>query len=316
MPAVTICEVGPRDGLQNIDALLPVAVRARLIERLAAAGARRIEAVSFVHPRLVPNMASAEDVVAELAPETAARCSGLVLNARGYERLQATALGGVRFAVAVSDTSNRRNSNASAAAGLAEAVEVLSAARAAGRATGVVLATSFGCPFEGEVDPGAVLAAAELLAAAGVDEIVFADTIGVAVPRQVRAIVPAALELGPAIGVHMHNTRNTGYVTTYAAIEAGARIVDASIGGLGGCPFAPGATGNIATEDLVYALERDGIATDLDLPALIETAAWLASVLRRPLDGQLHRAGTFPPAAELNRACAPIRQPRERIRPA
>jgi hydroxymethylglutaryl-CoA lyase len=310
MRSVTICEVGPRDGLQNTDGALPVAVRARLIERLAAAGAHRIEGVSFVHPQLVPNMALAEEVVAELAPETAARCWGLVLNARGYERLAATALGGVRFTFAVSNTFNRRNSNASAAAGLAEAIEVVSAARAAGLATGVVLATAFGCPFEGEVDPGAVLAAAEEIAAAGVDEIVLADTIGVAVPRQVRALVPPALELGPAIGVHMHNTRNTGYLTTFAAIEAGAGIVDASIGGLGGCPFAPDASGNIATEDLVYVLEREGIATGLDLDSLTDTARWLARVLRMPLAGQVHRVGGAP---GVNTAPAPIRQPRERI---
>jgi hydroxymethylglutaryl-CoA lyase/(R)-citramalyl-CoA lyase len=170
------------------------------------------------------------------------------------------------------------------------------AARARGIRTGVVLATAFGCPFEGEVDPGVVVDAAAELAEAGVDELIFADTIGVAVPRQVRQIVPRALALGPTLGVHMHNTRNTGYLTTFAAIEAGAGIVDAALGGLGGCPFAPNATGNVATEDLVYALEREGIRTGVDLDRLLETVAWLEPQLAGPLDGQLHRAGRFPPA--------------------
>jgi hydroxymethylglutaryl-CoA lyase len=294
---VIVCDVGPRDGLQSAGTALPAAVRARLVERLAAAGVPRIEAASFVHPERVPAMAGAEEVVAALSPATAARSWGLVLNRRGYERLAVTALGGVRVTVAVSDAFNRRNAGASAADGLAAAVEIVSAARVAGLATGVVLATAFGCPFAGEVDTRAVLAAARQVAAAGPEEIVFADTIGVAVPRQVRALVPPALDLAPAIGVHMHNTRNTGYLTTYAAIECGARVVDASIGGIGGCPFAPGATGNIATEDVVYALDREGVATGVGIASLLETASWLREALGVPLDGQLHQAGTFPPAA-------------------
>jgi isopropylmalate/homocitrate/citramalate synthase len=297
VPKVIVCDVGPRDGLQSAGTALPAAVRAGLVERLAAAGVPRIEAASFVHPERVPAMAGAEELVAALSPATAARSWGLVLNRRGYERLAVTALGGVRVTVAVSDAFNRRNAGASAADGLAAAVEIVSAARVAGLATCVVLATAFGCPFAGEVDTRAVLAAARQVAAAGPDEIVFADTIGVAVPRQVRALVPPALDLAPAIGVHMHNTRNTGYLTTYAAIECGARVVDASIGGIGGCPFAPGATGNIATEDLVYALDREGVATGVGMASLLETASWLREALGVPLDGQLNRAGTFPPAA-------------------
>jgi hydroxymethylglutaryl-CoA lyase/(R)-citramalyl-CoA lyase len=291
---VTICEVGPRDGLQNHPRVLPVPVRVELIERLAASGLPCIEAVSFVHPERVPAMAAAEDVLAAARVDPRTRMTALLLNARGFERFGSTGLRELRFTFAVSDTFNRRNANASAAEGRAAAVAVVRAARAHGIRTGVVLATAFGCPFEGEVDPGVVVDAAAELADAGVDELIFADTIGVAVPRQVRQIVPRALALGPTLGVHMHNTRNTGYLTTFAAIEAGAGIVDAAVGGLGGCPFAPDATGNVATEDLVYALEREGIRTGVDLDRLLETVTWLEPQLAGPLDGQLHRAGRFP----------------------
>jgi hydroxymethylglutaryl-CoA lyase/(R)-citramalyl-CoA lyase len=294
MSHVTVCDVGPRDGLQNGPAPLPVHVRAELVERLAAAGLPRVETVSFVNPERVPTMARAEDVVARLRRDSSTRCSGLVLNQRGFERLLGTDLDDVRFTFAISEAFNQRNANVSSAAGLGAAREVIGQARSAGMRTGVVLATAFGCPFEGEVDPGAVLDAAAQLADAGVEEIVFADTIGVAVPRQVRALVCAARRLGPEIGVHMHNTRNTGYVTSFAAIEAGAHVVDASVGGLGGCPFAPQATGNIATEDLVYALEREGVSTGVDLDRLMETASWIEGVVGRPVDGQLIRAGRFP----------------------
>lgn len=293
MSRLTVCEVGPRDGLQNIDHALPVPVRAELIERLARSGVPRIEAVSFVHPQRVPTMAGAEDVIDGLDAALVSHVAGLVLNGRGFERLVATGLHEVRFTFAVSDRFNQRNSNTSTTASLITAREVIHAAHERGLRAAVVLATAFGCPFAGEVDAGLVLEMAGDMAAAGADEIVFADTIGVAVPRQVRALVTPAMALGPAIGVHMHNTRNTGYMTTFSAVEAGVDVIDASIGGLGGCPFAPHASGNIATEDMVYALEREGLETGVDLDELLRTAEWLERFVPS-LDGQLHRAGRFP----------------------
>ncbi|MCW2997274.1 MAG: pyruvate carboxyltransferase [Solirubrobacterales bacterium] len=297
MNRLAICEVGPRDGLQNAAGTLPIATRAELIDRLAACGLPRIEAVSFVHPGRVPAMAGAEEVLGAVHRDADTRLAGLVLNERGYERFVDTDLDEVRFTFAVSETFNRRNSNTSTTAGLIAARNVIHAARAAGVRAVVVLATAFGCPFEGEVDAGVVIEFAADLALAGVDEIIFADTIGVAAPRQVRALVTPALGMGPAIGVHMHNTRNTGYVTTFAAVEAGVDVIDASIGGLGGCPFAPAASGNIATEDIVYALEREGVETGVDLDRLLQTAEWLSGVVDASLEGQLRRAGRFPPPA-------------------
>lgn len=298
MTRPVICDVGPRDGLQNIARTLPVGARAALVDRLARSGLPRIEAASFVHPARVPSMRGAEDVLRSIDPGCSSQIAGLVLNRRGFDRLAGTRVREVRFTLAVSDTFNRRNSNASTRASLVVAREVIGAAHERDLRAVVVLATAFGCPFEGEVDPGLVLHIGGDLARAGVNEIVFADTIGVAVPRQVRALVTPGLALGPAIGVHMHNTRNTGYVTTFAAVDAGVDVVDASIGGLGGCPFAPAATGNIATEDIVYALEREGVPTGIDLDELLRTVEWLQRMVRAPLDGQVSRAGPFPPPGQ------------------
>jgi isopropylmalate/homocitrate/citramalate synthase len=292
---VEIVEVGPRDGLQNAPVQLSPAQRADLCERLGAAGLTRIEAVSFVHPARVPRMAGAEDVVAALSDDVAARGVGLVLNERGLDRLLATRLPGVRFTLAVSDEFNRRNSNAPTAQLLAAARATLARARDAGLRTGVVLATSFGCPFAGEIDPGEAADVAAIVANADPDEIVFADTIGAAVPRQVRAVLERAAALEPPLGVHLHNTRNTGYANAHTAVEAGATILDTAVGGLGGCPFAPGATGNIATEDLAYMLAREGVDTGVDAEAVIETAHWLRDSTGLELDGQLHRVPRFPP---------------------
>jgi isopropylmalate/homocitrate/citramalate synthase len=294
--SVEIVDVGPRDGLQNAPVGLEPKQRAHLVAGLLAAGVGRVEAVSFVNPKRVPLMAGAEEVLAELDPEQVARCCGLVLNGAGYERLRATALQDMRFTVAVSNAFNERNSRASAVEGMAAAGAAIEAARAAGLRAGAVLATSFGCPFSGEVAAGRVLDFAEALVRAGASEIVFADTIGVAVPRQVRSILLPAAELGVPIGIHLHNTRGTGYSCAFAAYECGARIFDSSIGGLGGCPFAPGASGNIATEDLVYMFEREGISTGVDLAALLPLGAGLGRA-GLPLDSGLQRAGDFPTAA-------------------
>jgi isopropylmalate/homocitrate/citramalate synthase len=294
---VTICDVAPRDGLQNRPQTLEPAVRAELVDRIARAGLPRVEAASFVHPTAVPQMAGAEEVVAAIDPLPEVVYAGLVLNERGYDRLAATALGEVHFAFAASETFNRRNANASVDEGVAVAARVIARAHEDGRRTAVTIGASFGCPFEGAVDPGRVLELAAVLVEAGADEILFADTIGVAVPRQIRRIVGDASKLGKPIGVHLHNTRNTGIANAYAAVDAGVLLLESSLGGIGGCPFSPGATGNISTEDLVYLLHGEGIETGIDLGALIEVAVWLESVLGTPLEGQVYRAGTFAPVA-------------------
>jgi hydroxymethylglutaryl-CoA lyase/(R)-citramalyl-CoA lyase len=284
---VTLCDVGPRDGLQNESAVLAPAVRAELVSRLAAAGLPRVEAVSFVRDDLVPQMAGAEDVVAA-AERGRAELSGLVLNARGYERFAAARLDRLNGTLAATETFNRRNANA----GLEEAIERTQTVLAAGgRPTVATVSCAFGCPFEGEVDPGAVADLCERLDA---DELVLADTIGVATPRRVRRLVERVSILGRPVGFHGHNTRNTGYAAAWSALEGGAELLDASVGGLGGCPFSPEATGNVATEDVVWQLERDGVETGVDLDALVGVARWLEGVLGHPLDGYVHRAARFP----------------------
>jgi len=278
---IIVCDVGPRDGLQNErDNLAPV-IRAELVNRLAASGLPRIEAVSFVRDDRVPQMAGAEEVVAGIERRDGVDYAGLVLNEQGFERLRRTGLDRVNVTLAATDTFNRRNGNAT----LAEATERVRRILAqADRPTTATISVAFGCPFEGEVDPGAVVALAARLEA---DEIVLADTIGVATPSAVRSLV----ERVGAAGFHGHNTRNTGYANALAALEAGATVLDASIGGLGGCPYAPRATGNIATEDLVYLLEGEGVETGVDLDGLVEVSQWLESVLGRTLEGQVYRAG-------------------------
>ena len=293
----TICDVGPRDGLQNEEHHLEPQTRAELVNRLAAAGVARIEAVSFVNPARVPQMAGAEEVVAGIERRPGVVYAGLVLNERGYDRLVETDLDEVHFAFASTETFNRRNQNASPEESLDVAARIVDRAHGDGIRATVTIGTSFGCPFEGAVDPARVLGFGERAAAVGADEIVFADTVGVGVPRQVKEIVAEAVGLGPPVGVHLHNTRNTGYANAYAALEAGATVLDASVGGIGGCPFAPRATGNICTEDLVYMLHGEGVATGIDLDALISVAGWLESQLERQLPGQVYRAGAFEPVA-------------------
>ena len=294
---VTLCDVGPRDGLQNESTNLEPAVRAELVNRLAAAGVPRIEAVSFVNPKRVPQMAGAEEVVAGIEREPGVVYAGLALNERGYERLLATGLDEVHYAFAATETFNQRNSNASVEESLQAAERIVQRAHADGIRATVTIGASFGCPFEGAVDPGHVLELAARLVTGGADELVFADTIGVGVPHQARTLVTEGMKLGVPVGVHLHNTRNTGFANALAALEAGAALFDASVGGIGGCPFAPKATGNIATEDLVYLLAGEGVETGIDLDALIHVAEWLEGVLGRQLPGQVYRAGAFAPVA-------------------
>ena len=292
---MTICDVGPRDGLQNDDVVLEPAVRAELVDRLAAAGLPRIETVSFVNPARVPQMAGAEEVVAAIEPVEGVVYAGLVLNERGYDRFATTSLREAHFAFAVSEEFNQRNSGSSTEASVVAGERVVERAKADGIRVTVTFGTSFGCPFEGAIDPGRVLELASRFAAGGADELVFADTVGVGVPRQVRHLVGEGVKLGLPIGVHLHNTRSTGYANALVALESGATVLDASVGGIGGCPFAPRATGNIATEDLVYLLHGEGIETGIDLDRLVEVAAWLEGRLGRPLEGQVYKAGVFAP---------------------
>jgi len=294
---VTICDVAPRDGLQNDAKVLEPAVRTELVERLAAAGLPRIEAVSFVNPERVPQMAGAEEVVAGIERRDGVVYAGLVLNEKGYDRFRETVLDEVHAAFASTETFNRRNQNAAVEESLEMARRIVARAHEDGRRATVTIGASFGCPFEGAVDPGRVADLAAQLAEAGADEIILADTIGVAVPGMVRDLVGRAVQLPAPIGVHLHNTRNTGIANAFAAIEAGATMLDASVGGIGGCPFAPRATGNICTEDLVYLLHGEGIETGIDLDTLIEVAGWLEGVLERQLEGMVYRAGTFAPVA-------------------
>ena len=282
--ALTICDVGPRDGLQNESEALEPAVRAELVNRLAAAGVPRVEAVSFVRDDRVPQMAGAEEVVAGIERREGTEYSGLVLNERGYERFAATGLDRLNATLGATEEFNRQNGNASLDEAIARVDQILAAAQVPATVT---ISVAFGCPFEGRVDPGRV---AELAGRFDWAEVVLADTIGVAAPREVRALV----ERTRAAGFHGHNTRNTGYANALAALEAGATVLDASVGGLGGCPYAPRASGNVATEDLVYLLEHEGIETGVDLDALIAISTWLEGIFGRKLEGQLYRAGDFP----------------------
>jgi hydroxymethylglutaryl-CoA lyase len=308
-PSVEIVEVGPRDGLQNEKTLLPTRVKAELVRRAVEAGLRRIEVTSFAHPRLVPQMADAEAVMAAVTadgflPEGVDRNDvtyiGLVLNERGLDRALDTGVDEINVVVAASETFSQRNQNISVAAMLDAADAIAARAGKAGIGRSLVVSTAFGCPFEGEVPPDAVLAIADRALRAGYDEVAVADTIGVGVPRQVHRLVAAIRGLTGADAVrlraHFHNTRNTGYANALAAAEDGVGALDASLGGIGGCPFAPNATGNIATEDLDYLLTRSGWTTGLRLEGLSTTGTWIAAQLSITAPALLGRAGPFPPS--------------------
>jgi hydroxymethylglutaryl-CoA lyase len=305
--AVEVVEVGPRDGLQNESTLLPTEVKVEFVRRALAAGVRRVEVTSFVHPRLVPQMADAEAVMAGVLaegflPDGVARADvtyiGLVLNGRGLDRALAAGVDEVNVVVAASETFSRRNQNTGVAQMLDAAQDIAERAAAAGVRRSAVVSTAFGCPFEGEVSPDAVLAVARRCLEAGYSEVALADTIGVGVPAQVRALVAGVRGLPGGdrarLRAHFHNTRNTGYANALAAVESGVEVLDASLGGIGGCPFAPNATGNIATEDLQYLLGRSGYATGLDLAGLAETGTWVSQQLGKEAPALLGRAGGFP----------------------
>jgi hydroxymethylglutaryl-CoA lyase len=294
--SVEIVEVGPRDGLQNETAVFTTAAKVEFISRAVAAGIRRIEVASFVSPKRVPQMADAEDVLKALPRRAGVHYIGLVLNRRGFERAQAAGLSEISMAVVASDTFSERNQGATTEESVAAWLDIAAAARAAGICAQVTISAAFGCPFEGEVPVARVVELARRLAAARPTEIALADTIGVGVPSQVTELLGAVRAVAPGIPLrcHFHNTRNTGLANAYAAVEAGVAALDASVGGIGGCPFAPAATGNIPTEDLVYMLTRMGVATGIDLEALIATGRWLQDQLGRPVPGMLVKAGSFP----------------------
>jgi isopropylmalate/homocitrate/citramalate synthase len=291
---VLICDVGPRDGLQNEDRVLDPAVRADLCDRLAAAGLKRMEAASFVNPRLVPQMAGAEEVMGALHRRRGVAYAGLVLNEKGYERALAAKVDAVHYAFAATDEFGRRNQNAGTDEGVRTALALVARARADKTPITVTISVAFGCPFEGPVPAKRVLDIVERLMSAPADEVCLADTIGVGVPSQVTELVGGARSLGATVGAHFHNTRNTGYANAVAALDAGAISLDSSVGGAGGCPFAPKATGNIATEDLVYLLRGLGLDTGIDLDALISCSRWLGERLGKELPGMVARAGDYP----------------------
>ncbi|HXD80500.1 MAG TPA: hydroxymethylglutaryl-CoA lyase [Candidatus Acidoferrum sp.] len=292
--SVVVCDVGPRDGLQNEARALEPGVRAELCDRLAATGLKRIEAASFVNPKLVPQMAGAEEVMAALHRQPGVSYAGLVLNDKGYERAVAAGVDEVHYALAATDEFGRRNQNATTEEGLKTALALVARARSERVPITVTISVAFGCPFEGRVPPERVMSIVERLMAIPPDEVCLADTIGAGVPSQVKELVGGATRLGATVGGHFHNTRNTGYANAVAALEEGVVSLDASVGGAGGCPFAPKATGNIATEDLVYLMRGLGIMTGIDLDALIATSQWLAGQLGKELPGMLARAGDFP----------------------
>jgi (R)-citramalyl-CoA lyase len=291
--SLTICDVGPRDGLQNEDVTLTPEVRAELCDRLLTAGVTAVEAASFVNPRLVPQMAGAEEVVAAVHRRPGAVLSGLVLNERGFDRAVAAGVDEVHYAFPVTDTFARRNQNSTVDGGIETSHALVRRARQAGLPINVALIVAFGCPFEGRVEPAHALRVAERVMEEPPDVLSVADTIGVGVPTQARDLVLGVRALGAAAGVHLHNTRNTGLANAAAALEAGATLLDSSLGGTGGCPFAPRATGNVPTEDLVYMLHGMGIATGIDLQALMAASRWLGERLGKELPAMVTRAGDF-----------------------
>lgn len=302
MTSPRIVEVGPRDGLQNLDHAFTIDERVELVDRLTATTPAMVEAVSFVNDKRVPRMAGAEELLRRIKRRPGVDIAGLVLNARGVERALACELDELRFTLSATDAFNLRNVNAPVAATLAALRQVAPDVHAAGVRLTAIIAVSFGCPFVGEVDPERVLDIAGQALEAGAGEVVYADTIGVAVPTQVRYLLAQSARRWPGVefGLHLHNTRNTGYLNAIVGAESGAAVLDTSVGGLGGCPFAPRATGNIATEDLAYMLRNMGEPTTVDLPRLLEVVAWLVGQIPAAVTGQVAKAGLFPESVNLN----------------
>ncbi len=307
MTTIDICEVGPRDGLQSEPRIWSVDERVELIDRLSATGVKRIEAVSFVNPKRVPQMAAAEDVMAGVKRPDGVTFVGLALNLRGVERAIGAGVDEVRYVVVASETFNRKNQGSSIDDTLRSYRDMAGSVTAAGLRLSAVVAAAFGCPFEGEVALSKVTDLARVLVGEGAQDIYLADTIGAAVPNQVAERIAATRDVvGGAVtlGCHLHNTRNTGFANAVAAVQAGVRLLDSSVGGIGGCPFAPRATGNIATEDLCFLLRNMGYETGVDIDAVIEVARWAETSFDAPLPGQVMKAGLFPESAKLRQEAA------------
>lgn len=301
---VSIIEVGPRDGLQSEPEILSTEVKLEYIRRAIDAGIRRLEVTSFVHPKRVPQMADAEAVIAGLPKRDDVTYIGLVLNRKGFERARDAGIDEIGMAVVASDTYNQRNQGATTAESIAAWLDIARDAKAAGIRANVMVSSAFGCPFEGEVPLSRVLEIVDQVMAADPVELGLADSIGVGVPDEVDTMLHTVRErIGDTpVRCHFHNTRNTGLANARAAVSAGVTSLDASIGGIGGCPFAPAATGNIPTDDLVYMLQRAGIETGVELEKIIETSNWLEEQLGRDVPAMLPKAGIFPQVAERNRA--------------
>ncbi|MFZ1623647.1 MAG: hydroxymethylglutaryl-CoA lyase [Gammaproteobacteria bacterium] len=301
---VSIIEVGPRDGLQSEPEVLPTAVKIEFITRALDAGIRRLEVSSFVHPKRVPQMADAEDVIRGLPAREGVTYIGLVLNRKGFERAQVTGIHEIGMAVVASDTYNQRNQGVPTSESVKAWIDIARAAKAAGIRANVMISSAFGCPYEGEIPVARVLELVDQVMEGDPIELGFADSIGVAVPNQVTDLLGAVMARVPGVPIrcHFHNTRNTGIANAQAALVAGVASLDASIGGIGGCPFAPAATGNIPTDDLLYMLDRSGIHTGVSLEKIIATSQWLQEQLGRSTPAMLPKAGIFPQIAEKNRA--------------
>lgn len=296
MPSIEIVEVGPRDGLQSESDVVPTSGKLELIGKLIDAGLRRIEVASFVNPKRVPQMADAEAVMAGLPRRSDVQYVGLVLNRKGFDRAQAAGCTEIGMVTAATDSFAQRNQGMSADETLRAWEDIAPLAHAAGIRAQITISVAFGCPFEGEVAMQRVVDIASRIAQSQPVEIAIADTIGVAVPTQVTELVDRMRAAAPRMPLrcHFHNTRNTAVANAYAAVLAGVTTLDSSVGGIGGCPFAPDATGNVATEDLVYMLSRSGFKTNIDLYRLIDVARWLQQQRGRPLPGMVSRAGAFP----------------------
>lgn len=302
--SIEIIEVSSRDGIQNEKKILPLRTKLELIARAVEAGARRIEVASYVNPKRVPQMADSDELVASLPRGNSVTHIGLVMNERGFDRAKASGIDEINFVVVATETFNQRNQGVTVDQTLSDWRRIAALAKSTDINAGVTIGAAFGCPFEGEVHADRVVSIAERLAEEKPLEIALADTIGAAAPSDIGIKVGAVERVvaGIPLRCHLHNTRNTGLANAAAAIDAGVRRLDSSIGGVGGCPFAPAATGNIPTEDLVYMLDRMGFDSGLDIELLMQAAEWLGSELEISPPGMLHRAGVFPPAADPSKA--------------
>ena len=302
MSKVSILEVGPRDGLQSEPEILPTEIKKEFITRTINAGIKNIEVTSFVHPKKVPQMADAEKLVESLPDRDDVTYIGLIMNQRGFERARDCGIDEVGMVIVSTDTYNMKNQNVVTQQSIDNWLDIASSAKSAVIRTSVVIACSFGCPYEGEVDPEHIASIAEQILKGEPDVLGLADSVGVAVPNQIKTTFSLIKELAPTIPLrtHLHNTRNTGLANAAAAVEVGVSIIDASTGGIGGCPFAPKATGNIPTDDLLYMLDRSGIETGVNLKEIVKTTNWLENQLGRSVPAMVPKAGIFPENAEIN----------------